>query len=435
MAYLAAFIYILFPSIAALFLGPTLFAVVCVIIGPLNIAPADTVQTPFGVVNILSIKALGILIGCVISLLFFRVKNKKLSGVIPWPHLAFVLFCAASIFWAPSLEFSIRSFQKILIPVLFFFVCFNSAFNSIQKLRSPDALANAIIGTALFMSLISVILKVIGFSPLGPLSFPVIGQAVFSGNIAIAAGLAFARFMVDRKVVSFLLWVFFVVIIVGAFVRISIAAVFAGMAVVLFIQGKGIIRIALPMITIAALIALFVFVPEFKERMFLGNADIIRSGDILSNPGEVAGMIAGSGRYDLWDILLTKLFWPDPIFGSGVGAVQWTLYKSSQGAQAPHSDYVRILCDTGVIGLALFVAASAWYYKKIGQLFKGKAANSTEQKMVLGAAAALTVYLVFMATDNAFDYVTQLGIQVFGLIGGSFVIILFSNRRNSLKRN
>ena len=72
----------------------------------------------------------------------------------------------------------------------------------------------------------------------------------------------------------------------------------------------------------------------------------------------------------------------------------------------------------GILGVSLLTVAVVAYMVRLAQTFR--AARTREGKAYsLAALGALVVYLIFMATDNAIDYVTSCGIFVFALIAMS----------------
>ena len=129
--------------------------------------------------------------------------------------------------------------------------------------------------------------------------------------------------------------------------------------------------------------------------------------------------LAGSGRFAAWGQVMERYFEPHMLTGSGIGTTQNYFYSSQLKIGAIHSEYIRLLAETGLIGLTLFLLSMGIYFLKIRRNMR----NTEHYKSTyLIGACAIFAYLTFMATDNAFDYVNQFGFYIFGLIG---VAILF----------
>jgi O-antigen ligase len=126
------------------------------------------------------------------------------------------------------------------------------------------------------------------------------------------------------------------------------------------------------------------------------------------------GHLAGSGRFGAWEQVLDKFFYPNMLTGSGIGTTQNHFYSSHLKVGAIHSEYVRLLAETGLIGLFLFLLSMFIYFIIIRRNMKNAAHDKSTYLM---GVCALFAYMTFMATDNAFDYVSQFGFYIFGLIG------------------
>jgi O-antigen ligase len=80
-----------------------------------------------------------------------------------------------------------------------------------------------------------------------------------------------------------------------------------------------------------------------------------------------------------------------------------------------HSEYVRLLSEVGVVGITLFALAAFAYLGRLLRTFRRGREDDT-RRYALAALGALVAYLIFLATDNGFDYVTGFSIYVFSLI-------------------
>ena len=178
---------------------------------------------------------------------------------------------------------------------------------------------------------------------------------------------------------------------------------------------KGLFRYLLPLAGIVALPALFILNQRFRERMFYG-AEGSSVDAVLNDPFAAMQHIHGSGRFDAWDIVLNKFFLPNPFIGSGIGATQHYFYSQiGGGIGVIHSEYVRLLSEVGLLGLGLFLVMILVYLTQLINTFRSSS-NAETKKYVLAGIGGVVAYVVFMATDNAFDYVNQFGIYVFSMV-------------------
>ncbi len=102
-------------------------------------------------------------------------------------------------------------------------------------------------------------------------------------------------------------------------------------------------------IALLAVSAVF-FIPEVHEKMFMDDSQTISTMSVSSMSFD---NIQSNGREAIWDANMSRFFEPNPITGAGLGeSVEYT--KNKFVVKLIHSDYVEILCDMGIVGIALF---------------------------------------------------------------------------------
>lgn len=106
-------------------------------------------------------------------------------------------------------------------------------------------------------------------------------------------------------------------------------------------------------------LGIVLFVPKVNEKFFGDKAGQVTATDIVEGRAMTGDNIQTSGRDYVWKILLNKFYAPSPVVGSGLGeSIHFMKDKKFGLTQTPitliHSDYVQLLCDTGVIGVLLF---------------------------------------------------------------------------------
>jgi O-antigen ligase len=148
------------------------------------------------------------------------------------------------------------------------------------------------------------------------------------------------------------------------------------------------------------------------------NQDSVSLDLFTSDPSAALDQIHGSGRFDHWAYVMKTFFDPHPLFGSGIGTTQHYFYTHQLGLTVIHSEYVRLLAEVGLVGIVLIVFAFAAYMIRLRRIYR-LAQTPQTKTYALAGLGSLVVYVIFMATDNAIDYVTSSGIFVFCLIAMS----------------
>lgn len=380
---------------------------------PLNFGKEGQLANDQDRLDVHAIRLLGILVAAAIVVLI------NVRHAVPYLirfkfHTIFLLFAMGTLLWAPSLLYGIRMLAKLSAPLVFLLLLLIIPSRKDQIHHIERVMLTAGILTVL----VEVISWLLGYRFNGKigLGVPGLGPAPSSGHLAILSMLAFSVFLQSRSRSHLILTVCLAGAAAAGFTRITIAGLFAGFALILFITSRGVIKYLLPLGGLGALLALFLFNDSMRRRMFKGG-DIPSADAITNSPSAALDHVHGSGRFEAWENMLEQFFYDDPLFGSGVGTTQHYLYTHpSLGLNAIHSEYVRMLTELGVCGFVLFVFALLSYSSTLWTQYK-VSSSADVKKYSLASLGMILVYFTFMATDNAIDYVTSSGIFVFGMIG------------------
>jgi len=152
-------------------------------------------------------------------------------------------------------------------------------------------------------------------------------------------------------------------------------------------------------------IGMFVFFPNLREKTFR-DPDNINVQQVFFNPTSVdTKTIDSSGRFYHWEFALDRFFYPQPIWGSGIGATQIYGYTETyMGLRVIHSSYVRLLCDVGLIGFILYVSTMLLCMIVAYKIYRSK----TSYLARIYALIVLTSFpalMVCMGFDNMLDYI------------------------------
>lgn len=376
----------------------------------------QVVNSVTGGLDLVAFRVLGLWLAACFIVLFHIGRAWKY--IVLWRyHFYFLVFCGLALLWSPSLEFGSRAIAKVSAPFLFLLMVM-LVVTSKRQLRVMQGL---ILTGALLMvmwAVWSLYTKNTFWSQLGRLTTPGNVPSIFAAHLTVALGLALVNARESKLISYWILVIVFGVSILAGITRISVAALFAAVSVMLFLSSRGLPRIILPLVGLCGVPALFFLVPAFRERMFYSGHSVELEG-FIQDPSASLQYLDGSGRYAAWSHVWNEMFSSNPLFGAGIGATQALLHESNSfGIGVIHSDYLRILAETGLVGLLLFVVACCAYGTRLIRIYQSNR-GSEAGNYALAGIGGLVAYLILMATDNAFDAAASFGIYVFGVIGMS----------------
>lgn len=386
---------------------------------PLGALFDSDIFTPFGRLNLLSLRVLGLILGCAfVLLLHFKEVLPYWRKWVLW--VFFLMWCAASIVWSDNWTYGLRMFLKVCAPLFFA----GAVIAMKPKESDYKVIESAIFWNLMALAAISLGCKLLGIvGPQGALTVPSHGPAVLAAFLMIPICLATAKIVSGQQRVKWTFaWLVAVACAVGAYGRTPLAAEAIGIIAIIFCCLPMVLRI--PFVLTFSFLPLLMFfnIDYLRHRMFFKNADISLSR-LLSDPGYVLGHLDTSGRSQLWYTLLNKFYKHDPVSGAGLGATESYLHGvvSVTSARAVHSEYIRLICETGWVGLSFFSLACAAtllsLYFAIGKM-------PAEYRHVGLAAMALVIsYLILCATDNCINYVNVQAIYVCYYISISFYLL------------
>lgn len=178
---------------------------------------------------------------------------------------------------------------------------------------------------------------------------------------------------------------------VGVMMTVSRGAI-VGLFVVLLLYAVEFRRVRAAFTVSLLLIGMFAIAPsEIQERMFQG----LDSRSVTQSMQGPADEVT-SGRIDIWRRLAPEVL-KAPIFGSGLFSSSWSAYSKTGGywAMHPHSMYLGILMDTGIVGLLVMILFWRYLWKTFRSLASDERLSLLERGYFQGASAALVGYLVF----------------------------------------
>jgi O-antigen ligase len=370
----------------------------------------------FGGFNMSAMVELSIMFG---SLLVIGLNMQRGSSFISkcFPHVVFLLFAAAGVLWAQNPAYGVRMLAKFSAPLFFLLAC-TSCLRTRPDVKSFE---KAIMWSAWLSLVLALSNYVFKYAPafvsnkITFLTVPGSSGAVFSFHMSVAALLALGTYIYGKTRRHLFMTLLFSAAVFMAFTRISmVGLIIASSLLVMLSPGSKIVRLAFPLLVGCGFLILIFVNPTLKTRMFTDPGNV-SAGAAASDPSSLLVHVHGSGRFEAWEIALNRFFYPNPIYGAGTGATQAWFYQGTRAhIGVLHSDYLRILCELGVVGLVLFGIAMIGY---AGGLVKALRRNKLYDKKYSSVAlACLLFYLITMATDNSLDYVLPFSNYLFCLV-------------------
>jgi len=152
-------------------------------------------------------------------------------------------------------------------------------------------------------------------------------------------------------------------------------------------------------------------VPQVRDKMLsYSGHDSLR--ELVRSPGDTYS----SGRFAMWRLYMSEA-WERPLLGHG-GSTAYAFGMEIAGWDHPHSDYIRVFFEYGIIGLILlgipFLYTLLLAYRQI---------RVTQSAILRDAWTVSCGGFISMAllavTDNVILYIAFFGCLLFGLFGGA----------------
>jgi len=234
--------------------------------------------------------------------------------------------------------------------------------------------------------------------------------AAFSDHSAIITSFALVWWMATQKRAFLFLAIWLCASTILMVNRTGVAATFIGIIFFILIRF-GIFR-AFPFLIalyILGMSTLFLS-SELQDKMFVEDVKV-DAQQIIENPTDIdLDSIQSHGRFELWSSLLDKFWRPHPLTGSGLGTTQKFLYspQNRKGLNHPHSSYVKVLCDSGLIGLALFIAIHLSCLFSAYKILISQRANEYAKVAARCVFCGVSCLLFIMGFDSGINCATSI---------------------------
>lgn len=157
-------------------------------------------------------------------------------------------------------------------------------------------------------------------------------------------------------------------------------------------------------------------IPSVREKMFVNSENVsieqFRQGEISKDD------INSNARFSMWEHLENRFYDGKELTGSGVGSVQNYMYSNFVfgGLKVPHNDYVQILCDSGIIGVVLYLLVVLTVIIHSFIVYQNNSDVAIRMSAIIAGSSLAGVALT-MYTDNVVNYSMATLSYPFGFYG------------------
>lgn len=337
-------------------------------------------------------------------------------------YLYFVGFLALSLLYSSSRLEGLRMVLKVAYPVLIFFV----TIKIIKTEREIDSAVQYWIAGGILATLIGVAMFLVrgstGFMWGGDFRYSsgLLHASPFSMYMFALFGLCYGLWRAGRGGRYGRLALIFGVQALMSETRITWVAMVIGVLVIEGLLGKNTRRLMRVAGVTVAVVVVFFYVMQHSiglQRRFFGS-ELDPSSSLL----DLAQNVNVTGRNLVWAVVYGDYWSHNRWIGQGAGSSARFLAGAFEESGIPHNEYLRVLHDTGAVGLVLFLAGIIGLFRLLQSLL-GKSVTE-QQRLCVGVALFILIgYIVIAITDNPLDYYFFFSQYVFFALGLATAVI------------
>jgi hypothetical protein len=178
-------------------------------------------------------------------------------------------------------------------------------------------------------------------------------------------------------------------------------------------------------------VAMILFVPSIKEKMFFTPEKVQSISDISASYDN--NNFNTNARAPMWTDLLNRFYVNNRWTGSGLGSVQHYMYNNFVfgGLKVPHNDYVQMMCDSGKVGLWLYLLFPFMTYLHL-KAYVHKVPKRPIQISAVLAILSFAAILPAMGLDNVVNYSFAVHSYPFIFIG---IFLAYKRQEKSIRKS
>lgn len=357
-----------------------------------------------GSIDLMAVRLLVIETMCLIGIFAFR--SKPIWSFPLVVYAVYIVWIVAGCFYAPSAFYGFRVVLKYLFPLVVALFA-SSVVKDAEVFFKSSLMARKVATICLVLSFV----PGMGVLIPGVFWYGTAKAIHFISIMALSLGLFYftGRKRQNLKyailfILPCFIWVF----------RTSIMGSLVAIMGFYFIMYR---MKSLPIIAgvlIAGVVAVFT-IPSLRNKMFKDSSTSIEQ----FQQGEVnMENVETNARQAMWTYLEYRLYRDHEIAGSGTGSVQQHMYTHFifGGLKVPHSDFVQMKCDNGLIGLVLYCLALLSAYLHCVKVHFRARDRIVKLASVVAGASMVGVF-VTLYSDNVVNYSMATLLMPFGFYG------------------
>ena len=381
------------------FTGPELYWVLTFSTGLLAFS------APF-FIDLMAIRLFTIMALCMIG--FGVVGHKPVWSLALKIYVAYLIWLIIGCFYSPSTAYGARVVLKYSYPLIFCLFASAAVDNFVTAYK-----ASIVARWVAMISIIVAFIPLIGYLIPGVFWY---GTARAIHYISIMTFSIAMFFFTSEKKKNFSYAVLFLLPCFIWVFRTSIMG--SGIAIMAFSIIRWKLK-SVPVIAgvlVAGVIAVFT-IPSLRDKMFKDgtqNATI----ENFQDGGITMDNVETNAREAMWTHLERRLYDGHETVGSGTGAVQNYMYNHYifGGLKVPHSDFVQMKCDNGLIGLWLYIAVVVLVFVHCFNIYWGTEDPRLKLFAITAGASMLGVFAT-LYSDNTVNYSMATLSMPFGFYG------------------
>lgn len=371
------------------------------------------------IVDIQALRLLMIEILCIVGM--FVVKRQPVWTIPLLFYVTYLIWLIVGCAYSPAPVIGFRVFLKYLFPLLMTLFASAAVRHTETFLKAGSgAILLGIISIALFTipSVGELLPGVFWYAPARAINY-----------ISLMILCLTLYYSTDEKNKYLFLSVLFILPCFIAVYRTSIMGSIVALAAFFFIKYSVRSLPIILVIFIAGVIAVFA-IPSLHEKMFKKETNVTLE---QFEEGKVTmEHVNTNAREAMWEYLENRFYNKHKATGSGTGTVQHHMYTHFLfgGLKVPHSDFVQMRCDNGLIGLGLYVLMILAVFIHCFRTYWSY--GSIPIKMcALTAGASLMGVFVTLYSENTVNYSMATLSMPFGFYGMMLGLIKGEQEQNS----
>lgn len=356
--------------------------------------------------DLMAVRLLVLEVFCLIGLLFIC-KRKPQWTAASVVYAVYILWLIIGLTYSPAPGYGFRVILKYLYPLLI--MLFASA-----AVRDTEVFLKAGLGARI----VALIALIVAFIPmLEETLLPGVfwyGTARAINFISMCIFSLALFYYTDEKRKNLLYSILFMLPCFIWVFRTSIMGSLVAIMAFYFIKYR---MRSLPIIAgvlIAGVMAVF-FIPTLHQKMFKDsstNIDQFKSGSVSMDD------VNTNARAAMWEHLEKRFYQGHEITGSGTGSVQHYMYNNFifGGLKVPHSDFVQMRCDNGLISIILYAIIALLVFYDCFRTHHSTNSAGIKICSIVAGASILGVF-VTLYSDNVVNYSMATLSMPFGFYG------------------